>query len=234
MFDHITLSYIRQGVVLLIALILSVAVHEFGHAFSADKLGDSTPRHQGRVTLNPLVHIDPLGTIIFPIVAFVTGLGLLGWGRPVIINPVAFTRRLRMKTGHLIVALAGPAMNVVMALVVTLLYAILLATRVLQPGDQVAGGIKLVIHLNWILCFFNLLPVPPLDGGAVLAGLLPDRLDHINRFLAQYGSFILIGLLVTGAFGVLLTPARYIAAFSAGLVEGIFGQPGGGLSLLLQ
>ena len=223
MFSQFDLARVREGVVLLIALILSVAVHEFGHAFSADRLGDSTPRHQGRVTLNPLAHIDPLGTLIFPIVAFVTSFGLLGWGRPVQINPVAFTRRFRMKTSHLIVAICGPAMNVLLALLVTLLYAVLVIAGVLEPKHPVAGGIYMVIQLNWILCFFNLLPCPPLDGGAVLAGLLPDRYDSINQFLAQYGPFILIGLLITGMLSYFLLPAMFIAQQSWILINGLLG-----------
>ncbi len=223
MFSQFDLAKVREGAVLLIALILSVAVHEFGHAISADKLGDSTPRHQGRVTLNPLAHIDPLGTLIFPIIAFVTSFGLLGWGRPVQINPVAFTRRLRMKTSHLIVAIAGPAMNVVLALLVTVLYAVLLLTNVLTPSHPVSGGLHLVIQLNWILCFFNLLPCPPLDGGAVLAGLLPDRLDGVNQFLAQYGPFILIGLLISGMLSYFLLPAVLLARQSILLVHSLVG-----------
>ena len=223
MFSQFDLAKVREGVVLLIALILSVAVHEFGHAISADKLGDSTPRHQGRVTLNPLAHIDPLGTLIFPIVAFVTSFGLLGWGRPVQINPIAFTRRLRMKTAHLIVAICGPAMNVALALLVTVLYAVLLATGVLTPTHPVSGGLHLVIQLNWILCFFNLLPCPPLDGGAVLAGLLPDRFDNVNQFLAQYGPFILIGLLISGMLSYFLLPAVLLARQSIILVHSLVG-----------
>ena len=227
MFQHLTFDTVRQGVVLLIALVLSIAVHEYGHAITADKLGDRTPRHQGRVTLNPLAHADPLGTFIFPIIAFLLPGGILfGWGKPVMVNPMAFSRRFKMKIAHLMVAIAGPAMNVLMALMVTLLYAILLATKVITPGHPIANGIVLVITLNWVLANFNLLPCPPLDGGAVLAGLLPDRYDHINQFLNQYGFIILIGLLVTRAVGYVLIPARYITAYTVALVESLFAAGG--------
>jgi Zn-dependent protease len=202
---------IRQAVVYLIALVLSIAVHEFGHAISADKLGDRTPRYQGRVTLNPLAHADPIGTFLFPIIGLFSGMGVLfGWGKPVQINPLAFTRKLRMKHGHLLVAAAGPAMNVMLALIVTILFAILLATKIVEPQHPIALGIVQVIHLNWVLCFFNLIPCPPLDGGAVLAGVLPDKYDNVNQFLNQYGFIILIGLLVTGAVSYLLMPATWI------------------------
>src|SRR5262245_55179839 len=100
---------IRLAIVYLLALIVSIAFHEFGHAFMADRLGDRLPRSEGRVTLNPFAHIDLIGTIVLPLLMFLNpGLRGLGWGKPVRTNPVAYTRRLRMKVGHLIVAAAGP------------------------------------------------------------------------------------------------------------------------------
>lgn len=215
------LAKAREAIVMLIALILSIAVHEFGHAFVADKLGDDTPRSQGRVTLNPIVHADPIGTLVFPLVGLFAGGMIFGWGRPVMVNPLAFTRRFRMKTAHMLVAIAGPAMNVVLGLLVTLLYALLLKTGILSPTSEVAGGIAKVIWLNWILVFFNLIPCPPLDGGTVLAGLLPDRQQHIIDFLNQYGFVILIGLLLTNALSFFLTPALWIARACIGFAQGV-------------
>jgi Zn-dependent protease len=211
---------IREAVVYLIALVLSIAVHEFGHAITADKLGDRTPRYQGRVTLNPLAHADPIGTFLFPLIGLFAGGGILfGWGKPVQINPVAFTHKLRMKVAHLIVAAAGPAMNVLLAMLVTIIFAVLLATKAISLGHPLAMGIIQVIHLNWVLCFFNLIPCPPLDGGAVLAGLLPDKYDNVNQFLNQYGFIILIGLLVTGAVSFLLWPATKVTILTLQLVQ---------------
>lgn len=209
---ELPLEKVREAIVLIISLVISIAVHEFGHAFAADKLGDSTPRLQGRVTLNPIVHADPIGTLALPLFLVLLSPGgfFFGWGRPVQINPMAFTRKLRMKTGHLIVALAGPAMNVVLALIITVLWSILLKFDVLQFREPLEAGIRQVIMLNWVLCFFNLIPVPPLDGGAVLAGLLPDRHAKVLDFLSQYGLFILIGLMVTRAVEVFLWPAQRI------------------------
>ena len=219
----ISLEKVREAVLFLIALILSIAVHECGHAFVADKLGDRTPRYQGRVTLNPLAHADPIGTLIMPLVIFFTGWPLIGWGKPVMVNPAAFTRKLRMKTAHLLVAAAGPAMNVMLALVITIIFTLLLAVGVLSPGSPVSQGVVGVIFLNWALAFFNLIPCPPLDGGAVLAGLLPDRYDNVNTFLRQYGFLILIGLLLTGAVSYFLIPARYITLFFVQLAMAVAG-----------
>lgn len=218
---NLTPEQVRDVTVTLIALVLSIAVHEFGHAFVADRLGDRTPRLQGRVTLNPLAHADLFGTLIFPLLALFMNIGLLfGWGKPVQVNPVAFTRRLRMKTGHLLVAAAGPAMNVVLAVLVTVIYGVLIATRVMSPMAPIAQGIIDVIRLNWVLCFFNLIPCPPLDGGTVLAGLLPDRYQDITRFLQQYGKYILIALLVTGLARYFVAPAVWLTHLSLSVVFG--------------
>lgn len=210
---------IREAVVFLIALILSIAVHEFGHAFMADRLGDGTPRSQGRVTLNPIAHADPIGTLLFPIICIFAQPGLLfGWGRPVMVNPAAFTRRFSMKTGHMMVAAAGPAMNVLLAIFLTLVFGILLKTGLLTPQHPITGGLTNAIFLNWVLCFFNLIPVPPLDGGAVLIGLLPDRHGHLVEKLGQYGFLIIIGLLVTGAVSIFIKPAIWLTNGSLSLL----------------
>lgn len=183
---------------LMVILILSIACHEFGHAYVADRLGDRLPRSQGRVTLNPIAHADPIGTLLFPVLGFVIsgggGLGF-GWGRPVMVNPVAFSRRFRMRTGHLMVAAAGPAMNIVLALIVGALYAVLIKTGVILPTSQISFAVQYAILLNFILAFFNLIPAYPLDGGAVLEGLLPDRaLDAWNQ-IKVFGPFILMAFL---------------------------------------
>jgi Zn-dependent protease len=179
----------------MIALILSITVHEFGHAFVADRLGDRLPRSQGRVTLNPLSHIDPLGTLGLPLFGTIFGIGAIGWGRPVQIQPLSFTRKLRMKTGHLLVAIAGPAMNILFAIVITVALVICMRTGVLNGFHPVARALASAIYLNFILAFFNLLPVPPLDGGAVLAGILPDR-SSLVEFLQRYGAYIVIALFI--------------------------------------
>ena len=198
MFD-LTPEKLRFAVVQLVVLILSIAVHEFGHAFVADRLGDDLPRHQGRVTLNPLAHIDPIGTLAMPILGILImgGIGF-GWGRPVMVNPMSFTRKLRMKTAHLLVAAAGPFMNLVFGLVIAGVLAVLLKTGVIDPfhHEALVMAITNAILLNFVLMFFNLVPAPPLDGGTVLAGLLPDRLRPAYEQYAQYGMFVAMAVIM--------------------------------------
>jgi Zn-dependent protease len=199
----------REGILFLIALILSVSVHEFGHAWAATKLGDSLPRAQGRLTLNPVKHIDPIGTLLFPIMMLMFKVPLLGWGRPVQTNPLNYTRRFSRSTGHMLVAIAGPAMNMVMALLISLLIVAGARAGVLDREF----GITLITHvvvLNLTLLFFNLLPIPPLDGGAVLAWFLPRSMQGVIEFLNRWGFVILIGLMMTPLLGYLMKPGRYL------------------------
>jgi Zn-dependent protease len=220
--DAFSLEHVRYAVVFMIALVLSIAVHEFGHAITADRLGDRTPRRQGRVTLNPLAHIDPIGTLLFPLMGiFLAGGVLFGWGRPVQVNPMSFTRRLRMKTGHLIVAAAGPAMNLVLAAVVSIVYLTLLRTGALRLDNPPALQIEKLISLNFMLAGLNLIPVPPLDGGTVLAGILPDRYGHVIGFLRQYGVMILLVLFWTRALGVILGPVEAFAGVWLGALHSL-------------
>jgi len=215
-----TLERVRYAVVFMIALVMSIAVHEFGHALVADRLGDRMPRLQGRVTLNPVAHIDPFGTILFPLMGiFLAGGVLFGWGRPVQVNPLSFSRRLRMKTGHLLVASAGPAMNIVLAVVVSVAYVVLLKLGAVRLDESPAPQIEMLITLNFVLAGLNLIPVPPLDGGTVLAGLLPDRYGHVVGFLHQYGFMILLVLLVTRTIEVLLRPVAALAHLWLGAIQ---------------
>ena len=141
-------------VLVMLILVISIDLHEFSHAIVADRLGDPTPRRQGRITLNPLAHLDRVGTVMI-VLSSLAGFGI-GWGKPVQINPVSFTRKFRMKTSHLLVALAGPMMNVALGLLVTLIYAVLLATDVLRPQSPLATGVVQVIYLNFILFVFSI------------------------------------------------------------------------------
>jgi Zn-dependent protease len=189
-------DHLRMIVENMIILILSIAVHEFGHAFVADRLGDRLPRQQGRVTLNPAAHADPVGTLAVPALGMLLGGFGFGWGKPVQVSPVSFTRKLRMRTAHMLVAAAGPTMNVLFATLIGLIVLALVGAGVIGPGHPLYEPLHRAIFLNFILAFFNLLPTPPLDGGAVLQGLLPDRLQPWFDRYAPYGIFVLIAVIV--------------------------------------
>ena len=205
---------LRFGLLYLVALVLSICVHEFGHAFVADKLGDPLPRSQGRVTLNPLAHIDPIGTLLLPLVAIFSGPAIgsriLGWGKPVQISlsPRHITRKISIRTAHALVAIAGPAMNVLFAILLSGIFLVLLRYT---ASRELAIAIAGVIQMNIGLCLFNLLPIPPLDGGAILARFVPRRHDNILDGLNRYGFIILFALLMTGLLSTLMWPAHIIS-----------------------
>jgi Zn-dependent protease len=205
---------IGQAIVYLVALVLSICVHEYGHALVADKLGDPLPRAQGRLTLNPLAHVDPVGTILFPLLGFFmagTAMGgyIVGWGKPVQVSLSArhMTRRFETRTSHMFIALAGPCMNVLFALVLSGLFFALARLGLVEPAQALVG----VIAMNILLAMFNLIPCPPLDGGAVLRGILPRNLEYISDFLDRYGFMIFFTLLATGTLAKMLVPADLAA-----------------------
>jgi Zn-dependent protease len=185
-------------------LLLSLTVHEAAHAWTADRLGDRTARALGRVSLNPVVHIDPAGTIILPLIAIFTNLPIIGWAKPV---PVNSGNLRNPRRDFVLVAAAGPISNLLQAC----LAAVLLRTAVFaHPPGATPGVIDSVLYLaieiNVLLAFFNLIPVPPLDGGNVLAGLLPPSVARGYMSLRQYGFLLLYALLLTGAATALIMP----------------------------
>jgi Zn-dependent protease len=204
----VSADQVRRALLSLIAFVVSVSVHEFGHAFVADRLGDRLPRTQGRLTLSPLAHIDLIGTIVMPLVAALLpgGFPLIAWGKPVQTNPRDYTARLPLRVGHMLVSLAGPAMNLLLAIVVSLVFLLLGRSGVLSPA-LATFIFRYVIALNLVLMCFNLIPLPPLDGGAVLAGLLPESLQFIPRTLQRYGLILFFVLFMSGVLGAVMRPA---------------------------
>ena len=206
---------IRQILIGLFVLIVSVALHEFGHAVMAHKLGDDTPSRQGRVTLNPLAHADPIGTFLLPLVGGIyaaggSPVGGFGWGKPVQWSPHRIRRGIRMATANILVSFAGPAMNLILAVVIALVSVILLSQGV--GGRDLHQILGYAVTTNFVLFFFNLLPVPPLDGGHIAQAYMPHR--HRDRFdsYAKYGPFVLLALmLIPQLRGVFLTPAKWCA-----------------------
>jgi Zn-dependent protease len=212
----ISADQVRTAIVSLIAFILSIAVHEFGHAWMANRLGDRLPAQQGRLTLSPIAHIDPIGTIVMPLLAAFMGFPLLAWGKPVQTNPNAYTR-LSPRTGHMVVALMGPAMNLLLAISISILLVVVSHVAPLPPGIT-EGVIRYFLQLNIILMFFNLIPLPPLDGGSVLARILPRSLQVIPEVLQRYGMIIFVLLLLTKTFQVIMGPAYQVAGAWAAVV----------------
>lgn len=206
---------IRWILIAVFVLLVSVALHEFGHAVMAYKLGDDTPRRQGRVTLNPLAHADPIGTFLLPLVGGIYaasggGVGGFGWGKPVQWNPSRIRRGISMSTANFLVSFAGPAMNLILAAVVALTSVILVSQGVI--GREVEKILYFAVVTNFVLFFFNLLPVPPLDGGHIASAFMPYR--HREKFdgFAKYGPFVLLAvLLIPPLRDVFLLPAKWCA-----------------------
>src|SRR5262245_15688256 len=222
--DFLTPDRIRIFVEGMVILILSITVHEFGHAYIAHRLGDRLPEHQGRVTLNPVAHAAPIGTLLIP------GLGLLfaggimfGWGRPVQSQPASYTRKLSMRTDHLLVSAAGPMMNILFAVTISLILFALYRTNVLAPEPQsLYQALSMAIYMNFGLAIFNLIPAPPLDGGTVLAGLLPSRLMPAYHRYAQYGVFIVLAFFMIPALSAIVrVPAAFLYHSWAGDILGM-------------
>ncbi|HEY3807872.1 MAG TPA: site-2 protease family protein [Kofleriaceae bacterium] len=209
---------IRNIIIYVFVLIVSVALHEFGHAIMATWLGDDTPRRQGRVTLNPIAHADPIGTLLLPIVgglyaAASHGLGGgFGWGKPVQWQPARINRKWHMATAQILVAVAGPAMNVLLGTVIALVNVILLAKHVLAPQSQLNSILFFACVTNFVLFFFNLIPAPPLDGGHVAEGLTPYKHRAHYEAYAKYGPFVVMAVaFIPQLARIFLIPAQFCA-----------------------
>jgi Zn-dependent protease len=192
-----------------------LTVHEMAHAWTADRLGDPTARLLGRISLNPIVHADPLGTIVLPLISLFTNAPLIGWAKPV---PVTLRYLRHPRRDYILVAAAGPASNLVLAMFAAILLSILpISPHTLGESNvsvPIAAILSRLMALNVLLAVFNMIPIPPLDGGNVLGGLLPLNLAVLFNKVRPYGFVLLYALVLSGGFEmVVLPPYRLILSW---------------------
>lgn len=205
---------LARAILYVVPLLLAVIAHEVAHGWAAEKRGDDTARRAGRITLNPLVHIDPVGTVLLPAILFaVNAPFLFGWARPV---PVQFGNLRSGRRDMALVAGAGPLANFALAVLSAALYRLIEAGVGLgygfgSPGygwvvEPIARMAVISVEFNLVLMVINLLPVPPLDGGRILAGLAPERLSRMIEGMERYGMLIVLLLIGTGLWGYVVRP----------------------------
>ncbi len=194
-------------------VLLSIIVHEVAHGWAAYKLGDDTAARMGRLTLNPIPHIDPIGTIFLPIMllVFSGGTTSFGWAKPVPFNPYRFYRHVNMRKGTMLVALAGPVSNFIMAFIGSFVMVAFYKYTNLETAIVMAQAF---VYINIFLALFNLIPVPPLDGSKILMGIMPAKYDRYFLLMERYSFliFILIIILQRNSFSFLSYPANFLYA----------------------
>jgi len=191
----------------------SIVVHEVSHGWMAYRLGDDTAKRMGRLTLNPFPHIDPMGTVLLPLIMIIMGGPVFGWAKPVPFNPYNFNRNVNIRNGTMWVALAGPGSNLILAFIFSFVFVAIhlffsgLPSIIYFSISQLAQAL---IFINLVLASLNLIPIPPLDGSKILMRFLPPTYDRYFMMLERYGFFILIILLATGVFSrLILAPVKF-------------------------
>jgi Zn-dependent protease len=238
--EYDSLGNINIGdlVIWFIILLFSLSFHEAAHAWTSEKFGDDTGRLQGRITLNPIAHIDIFGTVLFPIISFVSGFPLLGFAKPVQTNPLMWRDKNK---ANIWVSAAGPISNFILAIVALVIIKVLIASRVLfpiggymfdmvvpvsallptysQPAfiEPLAKFLSVFLMLNVSLGIFNLIPIPPLDGSHVLESLLPYEMAKAFEQLQPFGMILLYGLLLTGILSAIFIPVHYVMKILVGV-----------------
>ena len=217
------------AVIWFVVFLFSLSFHEAAHAWTSEKFGDDTGRLQGRITLNPLPHIDPIGTIVFPLIMLFTSIPLLGWAKPVETNPLLWREKTK---ANICVSAAGPISNLILVTIAFTALKAMLASGIVQPGGSlqslvipVAGQpafmeplcmlLSIMLWLNLALAVFNFIPIPPLDGSHVLESLLPYQAAQAYAQLRPYGFLLLLALMYLGVFGSIITP---VFSFVIGLL----------------
>jgi Zn-dependent protease len=217
-------GFLLQRVMIIVPLVLSLTVHEWAHAASAAYLGDDTAQRQGRLTLDPTVHIDPLGTLLLPLMGIP-----FGWARPVPVNPARFRRDVPMRRGMVLTAAAGPFSNLVLAVVGAIAHGLWIR---FGQEDSLRGGVSALLQttivMNVALAVFNMLPIPPLDGSRVVDGLMPPRWERAWAKYCQYGPWLLLFIIMAPNvldISILGWPLEQMGRLARGLVGLVAGQP---------
>lgn len=196
-------------------VLIAITFHEFAHGYAAYKLGDNTAKMEGRLSLNPLDHLDPIGTLMLLLAGF-------GWGKPVHVNPRNYTRKLSMEKGEAIVSIAGPAMNIVLAIIFTLIYCAIYKFAGLAFMTSTVGGIIMLlisstVAINIGLGVFNLIPLPPLDGSKIIMPFLPYNAKQWFKNNEQIFYIVFVVIWITGIAGIIISPA--IGGISTGIMN---------------
>lgn len=186
-------------------LIASLTFHEAAHAWTANKLGDPTARMLGRLSLNPAVHVDVVGTLVFPLIAMLTGFPLIGWAKPV---PVDLRNLEHPRRDFAIVAIAGPISNLILAAAGAVVFTLWDANAASPTNELIATGLIRFVLLNVLLAVFNMIPIPPLDGGNVLMGILPESMATVVDKLRPWGFVLLYVLMLSGLLAAIIFPVQ--------------------------
>jgi len=223
----VNLGNINWGVIVIqyAVLLFSLSIHEAAHAWMADRRGDYTARYMGRVSLNPMAHIDPIGTVLFPLLNFISGFPLIGWAKPVPVNPMHLKDPSR---DHVYISVAGPAANLLAGFGSLVLLILMkwfvpgagVAVKNIAETMRIAGGQSIIapivgilfflMVINIMLAIFNLLPIPPLDGHWIVAGFLPPGASVAFQRFGRYGIFLLYGLMFLGIFRIFMIPVYWL------------------------